>query len=199
MQLPSIIKKKGNVTGENKVYIEDYVYTYLNGLGEKSVGLPVRVALYGHAWSKEEKKFFLIYGASCVVEELQRGRDQEQIQRKYFPDYSLIGYVNIYSKSNLSEKDGYYIFYETNEPMQNYLISCYEQKGERMQQNKLTLQKDVLNKNIFAKVGELLQKAFLFCLIVLAAVSVLTINEYTRMHDFTEIAVRVMAEAEKIR
>lgn len=198
MQLPSIIKKKGNVLGENKVYIEDYVYTYLNGLGEKITGLPIRIALYGHAWSKEEKKFFLIYGASCVVEELQRGRNQEQIQSQYFPDYSLIGYVNIYSNSKLSEKDGYYIFYETNEPMQNYLISCYGQKKEGKQQNVPALPKDVSNGSPLAKAGELLKKAFLFCLTVLAAVSVLTINEYARMHDFTEMAVQVMKEAEKI-
>lgn len=146
---------------------------------------------------KRGKKFFLIYGASCVVEELQRGREQEQIQKKYFPDYSLIGYVNIYSKSKLSEKDGYYIFYETNEPMQNYLISCYKQKGEKKCEIPV-LQKDTLDRSIFAKAGALLKKAFLFCMTVLAAISVLTINEYARMYAFTEMAVRVMEEAEKI-
>ena len=210
MTLPSIIKKMGNITGENRVYIEDYAYSYLNALGEKSNGLPVRAALYGHAFTREEKRFFLIYGASHVVEELQDGRTQEQIQRDFFPEYSLIGYVNIYPGRRLSEKDGYFVFYEANEPMQNYLVSCYKKRQKQTRQEALTAQAEeekkesraVFQKRIFPgtffdRVGEVLKKALLFFLTVLAAASVLTISNYAGMHDFTRMAAQAIQETEK--
>ena len=50
MRLPSVVKQMGKVTGESRVYIEDYVYTYLNEIKKEKNSLPVRVALYGHAF-----------------------------------------------------------------------------------------------------------------------------------------------------
>ena len=67
MHLPSVVKQMGKVTGENRVYIEDYVYTYLNELKKKKNSLPVRVALYGHAFSRETIHYYLIY-----VEEMEK-------------------------------------------------------------------------------------------------------------------------------
>lgn len=191
MRLPSNIRKIGNVTGEKRVYIEDYVYTYLNGLGEEKSALPVRVALYGHACTGEKMQFFLIYGASCVVEELQNGREQEQIRRDYFPEYDLLGYVNIYSPQKLSEKEGYYIFYEANEPMQNYLVSCYKSKQAKRQQDMAGEPRK------WQSAGEAFKKALLLLLTIMAAVSVITINEYASMNAFVETVQQVIQEAEK--
>ena len=129
MRLPSVVKQMGKVTGESRVYIEDYVYTYLNELKKEKNSLPVRVALYGHAFCRENIHYYLIYGASGVVEEMENGRNQEEIGKQFFVGYSLIGYVNIYEKQNLpGTEEGCYIFYESNEAMQNYMLSCFKRK-----------------------------------------------------------------------
>lgn len=190
MYLPSVVKQIGSITGENRVYIEDYVYTYLNELKKENNKFPVRVALYGHAFHKEQKRFFLIYGASCVIEELECGREQEQIQKDFFEEYTLIGYMNLYNNQELpGEKEGCYIFYEVNEPMQNYLISCYERKNKRNIQ-----EKTAKTEKKYSFWDNLLQKVFFMLMTILAAVSVITINHYERMHEFVIMAAKAMQE-----
>lgn len=128
MQLPTIVKRIGKIEGENRIYIEDYAYAYLKELNGEKGFFPRRVALYGYTYRKENRNFYFIYGAASVIEELECCRTQEQIKKEYFEDYELIGFVNLYGKSeNLpGKKDGYYVFYEANESMQKYLLTFYE-------------------------------------------------------------------------
>ena len=129
MKLPTMVKQIGAVDGNEKVYIEDYVYAYLNELKAEKKNLPLRAALFGHVYHKENQTFYLVYGAVSIVDELAYGRSEEQVRKEYFEEYELIGYVNIYgNKQELpGKKDGYYIFYDKNEAMQNYLLFCYRQ------------------------------------------------------------------------
>ena len=142
MQLPDMVKQVGRINGKERVYVEDYVYTYLNELKkEKNVltkteflpekVFPLRIALFGHVFQKEEQNIYLVYGAACVMEELENGKNEEQIRKEFFEEYELIGYVNIYgNKQELpGKREGYYIFYEKNEAMQGYLLACYERKN----------------------------------------------------------------------
>ena len=202
MRLPKVMRQVGKVTGNNRVYIEDYAYTYLNDLKAEGKNFPLRVALYGHAFQKEAQKFYLIYGASCVVEELETGRNQEQIAKAYFGDYSLIGYINLYSGGELpGQKEGCFIFYEKNEAMQNYLVSCYERKlrGHEDDRRNLICQKEKVSEKILLKerTGSLclrcfLQKLLLFLMVIIAALSALTISSYQQMSEFTEMAARAV-------
>ena len=190
MQLPLIVRQMGKVTGENRVYIEDYAYTYLNELKKKEPGLPIRAALYGHAFSREGVHFYLIYGASDIMGEMERGRKQEEIQKTFFPEYGLIGYVNLYPRQKLPGTDkGCCIFYESNEAMQNYMVSCY--------QNKAGIRKVMETKESsgFSYIKELLQKAFLGIMAVLSAIAITIINNYSCMYDFTMMAARALQEA----
>lgn len=190
MYLPSVVKQIGNITGENRVYIEDYVYTYLNEIKKDNNTFPVRVALYGHAFNKEQKRYFFIYGASCVIEELEYGRQQEQIQKDYFEEYTLIGYMNLYNNKELpGEKEGCYLFYEVNEPMQNYMISCYERKHKRNVNSRI----DKTEKK-YSFWNTLLQKVFFMLMAIIAAVSVTTINRYDRMREFAVMAAKAIQE-----
>ena len=52
MKLPEIVKRIGYTDGEERIYVEDYVYSYLNGLREKKELFPIRAALYGHVVQK---------------------------------------------------------------------------------------------------------------------------------------------------
>lgn len=201
MRLPSVVRQMGKVTGENRVYIEDYAYAYLNELKREKHGLPVRVALYGHAYSREDIHFYLIYGASCIVDEMENGRNQDEIREAFFAEYSLIGYVNIYEKKELpGTEEGCYIFYEANEAMQNYMISCYRIK-DRIGEEKETvprlmrLKKKKEETSAFTYIKEILRKVILSITVILAAVAAAIISNYSCMYDFTMMAARALREA----
>lgn len=190
MRLPSIVKQVGNVRGETRVYIEDYVYTYLNRLKKERISLPVRVALYGHAFTGENKQFYLIYGASNIVEEMENGRSQERVQEMFFREYNLIGFVNIYDKKELPKTgDGCFVFYESNEAMQNYLISCYKRKDKSSVREKGVAAVRAGRSFLWV---ELLRKLGLSVMLMIAAVAVTTIDSYDKLYDFMLLVVHAM-------
>lgn len=196
MRLPSVVRQMGKVTGENRVYIEDYVYTYLNELKKEKNSLPVRVALYGHAFCRENIHYYLIYGASGIVEEMENGRDQEEIGKLFFGEYSLIGYVNIYEKQSLpGTEEGCYIFYESNEAMKNYMLSCFKRKNrpkEKTAAEGYEKRQSGEGRFSFSCIRELLWKTFLSLTVMLTATAVTAIDNYRCMYDFTIMAVRVL-------
>lgn len=198
MRLPSVVRQMGKVTGENRVYIEDYVYTYLNELKKEKNSLPVRVALYGHAFCRENIHYYLIYGASGIVEEMENGRDQEEIGKHFFGEYSLIGYVNIYEKQSLpGTEEGCYIFYESNDAMKNYMLSCFKRKNKPGEKEKIEAKRCEKKQSgegrfSFSCIRELLWKTFLSLMVMLTATAVTAIDNYRCMYDFTIMAVRVL-------
>jgi len=211
MQLPDIVRQIGKADEKERVYIEDYVYTYLHGLRtgtgdlEKAVSgqrvFPMRVALFGHAFRKDGCKFYLIYGASGVIEELENGKNEEQIRKEYFEEYELIGYVNIYGGGQRmpGRKEGYYIFYEKNEPMQNYLLSCYGRKTTDKTLRGLpacSIKAPVKRKVRAGGIGNTIRRLFYGGCIVVLAVAVTTINDYHKMYGFVEAADRAIASIE---
>lgn len=194
MKLPEFVKKIGTVEGKNRVYVEDYVYSYLNDLREKKSILPLRAALYGHVFHKENKCYYFVYGAACVIEELENGRDEEQTRNKFFEEYELIGYVNICKDKQIfpEKSKGYYIFYESNEAMQSYLLSCYKKECRESQ----TYIEEVPEKTTgyllkhseWRNPKELLKKLFYGICIAVLATAATTINNFERMNGFVETA-----------
>lgn len=190
MRLPSIVKQVGTIKGESQVYIEDYVYTYLHRLKKERIRLPIRVALYGHAFSRDDKQFYLIYGASNVVEEMENGRSQESIQEMFFQEYSLIGFVNIYDKKEPPQTgEGCYVFYESNEAMQNYLVSCYKRRDRYSSQGKEMTAMQTGKPFMWV---EFLRKIGLGAIIIITAVAVTAVNNYGKMCEFVVMIVHAM-------
>ncbi len=183
--MPDIVRRIGYIDEQNRVYIEDYVYSYLNGVREKADFIPLRAALFGHVIRKENAYCAMIYGASRVVEELEYGRNEEEIRKEFFEDYELIGYVNIVkNKQAVPEKGkGYFIFYESNEAMQNYLSFCYERE-------KKAKKKDKLNGDFTYPcqgkrkvcVGNLTRQIFTLAGVLILATAVCAVNDYDKMH-----------------
>lgn len=188
MQLPAMVRLVGKISGEDRVYVEDYVYTYLHELKSDDEKLPIRVALYGHIFQNESRKFFMVYGAASVIDELANGKDEEQVRKEFFEEYELIGYVNIYGNKQEwpGKKNGYYIFYETNEPMQNYLLSCFERK----KRNPVPAEKSSFS------LGEAIRKLFYGACIIILTIAVTTINDYDKMYEFMETADRAVTLTE---
>lgn len=188
MQLPEMVRLVGKINGEDRVYMEDYVYTYLHDLKAEWVNVPIRVALFGHVYQKENRKFFMIYGAASVIDELANGRDEEQVRKDFFEEYELIGYVNIYGNKQEwpGKKNGYYIFYESNESMQNYLIACFERKRRRG---------DAIKKSPFS-FGDAIKRLFYGAGILLLTIAVTAINDYDKMYGFVEAAGQAVIMAQ---
>ena len=191
MQLPEMVRLVGKINGEDRVYMEDYVYTYLHDLKMDWEKIPIRVALFGHVYCSESRKIFMIYGAASVIEELEYGRDEEQVRKDFFEKYELIGYVNIYGKKQEwpGKRNGYYIFYETNEPMQNYLIACFERKRRK---------DDTMEKSTFS-LGDAIKRLFYGMGVFLLTLAVTSINDYDKMYGFVEAANRAVIMAETDR
>ncbi len=202
MQLPTMVKQIGRVDSNERVYIEDYVYAYLNELKAEKSNLPLRAALFGHVYHRENRNFYLVYGAVSVVDELANGRGEEQVRKEYFEEYELIGYVNIYgNKQELpGKKEGYYIFYDKNESMQNYLLFCYKQKNrKRVNKNEIshTGEDDLRFFRTASRVSliDFIKRLIYGGCIIILSIAVTTINDYKKMYGFVEAAGRAAAVA----
>lgn len=204
MKLPGIVKRIGTIEGECRVYVEDYVYTYLNELRLKKDIIPIRAALFGRVQQKENKCYYFVYGATCVVEELTYGRNESQVREEFFPEYELIGYVNIYGEKQIlpDKSKGYFVFYESNEAMQNYLISCYQRENEK-EQAKFASDRGSSGAQLRAAgvgkvstIGSVLKKILYSVCIMILTIAVITINDYDKMYGFMETAHRAVAMME---
>lgn len=75
-KIPKNVKQIGNVSDSLKIYVEDYVDTYLNQLCEKEAENPVGAFLIGDVVREEELEYRYIYGA-IQMEEL--GQDENGV------------------------------------------------------------------------------------------------------------------------
>lgn len=210
MRLPWIVRQIGNASGKDRIYIEDYACSFLENCRKEESLLPVRAALYGYALQKGESHIYLIYGVSHIVAELQQGRSQEQIREMFFPEYELIGYVNLYAGQTMLEnpasqdtsgKAGFFIFYENNEAMQNYMIFCNKRK-QRMPENHRSGVKEDKHLRVKGESGRrqgkwtgFFQIFLLAVLILLTATASLAIGDYTAMREFALMAARALQGA----
>ena len=193
MKKPEFIKWTGHANEQIRVYIEDYVYSYLSGLRSEIDLLPLRAVLFGRVVKKDNVCSYMIYGACCVVEELECGRNEEQVRKDFFEEYELIGYVNICkSGQTFPGKDkGYFIFYESNEGMQNYLSFCYERKKKKESREKGLMVPGVPS-GIWAGKGlghakDALKQIFMFVCVLILAMAVCAVNSYDEMSGFVEM------------
>lgn len=181
VKLPNNIRQIGTPGEKTKIYIEDYVMTYLNQmtaektmsakvallLGEKNKNdtmdiyfvsaaievVPVEwkedgfklsadewTALYEKVNRYFEKRHMLGWFLSRPGQAATVDGQIEKIQMDNFQDKGEIFYtidaVNredafyLYEKGHLFRQHGYYIYYERNEDMQNYMIEIRQEKNE---------------------------------------------------------------------
>ena len=198
MKLPSIVKQVGEAEGNNRIYIEDYVYSYLKELKAHEEGAGCRAVLYGQIYEKEQQKFYFIYGAACVAEEFIKDRDEEQIREDFFPEWDKIGYVNVHDEKSeqTGKRSGYCIFYDANEEMQNYLLSCYNRENVE----DVSIEEKEELKNIWISGqqkdrvlgSKFIQKCLCVLIILFLGVAITTIDEYHEMYGFVEAAKRAV-------
>ncbi len=149
MELPKHTTQVGTIAANKKLYLEDYCISYMKQLCETYPEERKQIALFGTVEREKGIEYAFVYGASL----LGRGRgrtdsltnsqkeEAEIFQKEYFGEYQLVGVVistdlvneNIFWLGNGNKSipmDGYYIFYDTNEAMLNFMMKNQNEDRE---------------------------------------------------------------------
>lgn len=171
-QLPKNIRQIGDCKGKQKIYLEDYVYTYLKKLSADPSSGKAAILLGQYNWADGTAYFFLRgaleitsmeVSADSLKFEEQVWKEVGDTMEKYFRDQNILGWFlslpgdmeenderilkihlnhfggndkvlfrmepsekeeafYIYDNGALKKLDGFYIYYEKNEDMQNYMV-----------------------------------------------------------------------------
>lgn len=110
-KIPKNVRQIGNVSDTPKIYVEDYVDTYLNHLSEETKDTQKCVFLTGHTLKEEEQESVYISGAVSVpIPETQNGdivvtkeiyQKGEEECKTYFPEDRIIGWGVIWPTAHL--------------------------------------------------------------------------------------------------
>ena len=140
MDLPKNITQIGEADAACKIYVEDYVVSYLKQLNPLARDKTMAAALYGKKKTEENKIFLFVYGAGKLdfiqreTKHLSQAQMQEieRIRRQYFQDYEFLGYrilngemvegFHVYEQETCRYVTGYAQFYEKNEAMLSYML-----------------------------------------------------------------------------
>lgn len=111
-QLPKNVRQIGNVSDNPKIYVEDYVDTYLNQLRERAREQPVGVILTGELLKLEDENAVFVSGAVQMKEVKTNGNDIEitdEIMKeakeeaaRFFPECRIVGWGIIEDGSPMS-------------------------------------------------------------------------------------------------
>lgn len=155
MELPKNITQIGEVGRDCKIYVEDYVISYMKQLNRAARDKDMAVALYGRRKEENGIAYYFMYGA-CKLDFLQREvRHLSQAQRqeiegyrkRYFQELAFVGYGllngDMIEGFHVCEQDlcryisGYAQFYEKNDLMLAYMLDVREEaQPEQVDQEK---------------------------------------------------------------
>lgn len=192
IKLPKNIRQIGNPASNWKIYVEDYVYTYLHPAAEQERAEKKVCVLFGKV-HRAEKNYIFISGAVAVEPILKTVGLPEfteeaweyvyQQAKEYFSDFEIVGwsvmtsfwplhllpeFENLHRRyfegadkvmflmdpeeqeehfyrlagGNLSGQSGYYIYYEKNEAMQNFMVRQHQKEPgteQRVQEEEKTV------------------------------------------------------------
>lgn len=193
MKAESVVIHKGGKEEKYRIYVEDYVISYL----KSETGTLDLSEIFFYSYSDREAEEFIIYGA---------GRDR---QIAVFDKYNLLDKITcrltqagpvflIREKAGLYEVKGYDIFYHKNEEMQSYLVDSRQQyhktdKTEEQQQKHISVDRptpkpeDNPGKQVHNAVS--LQLGVIFILLI--AIVINSTNSYDKMKQLNQSAKEV--------
>lgn len=144
MELPKNITQIGEVGRDCKIYVEDYVVSYMKQLNRAAQDKDMAVALYGKKKEENGIVYYFIYGAGKLdflqreVRHLSQAQRQEidRLRKRYFPELTFAGYRlldgDMIEGFHICEQDicryisGYAQFYEKNDAMLAYMLDVRE-------------------------------------------------------------------------
>ncbi len=140
MELPKNITQVGEADKSCKVYVEDYVMSYMKQMNRFAEDKEIAIALYGRRSTEQDLTYCFVYGAAKLdyiqkmVKHLSQAQNQEveRLRRKYFPECEFVGYLILNGEMiegiHISEPNGcryikgYACFYEKNDNMLAYML-----------------------------------------------------------------------------
>ena len=241
-KFPKNVRQVGNVSDTPKIYVEDYVDTYLDQLRAQAKEEPEGALLLGENAVVEGQECVYITGAVriegvseengeiCIGDGVSESAQRECAE--YFPGRDLVGWalaapgrplvlsgsmVQLHEKLGLKknsifimkhpEEDeeiyfaykyhdlmqmgGYYIFYEKNPDMQNYMINTRKQIGvspsevveDRAAKNFRSAVKEKLEAQEQRSNSHLVYLTSVLLVVVVLAIGISAMNNYDKMNS----------------
>ena len=254
-RIPNNIRQIGEVGGTQRIYIEDYAYTYLCRISSENLSKGIGAVLLGQANWKEGISYLFVKSAVSLpdmeVSEEHLEFTQEiwnhvyEKNKEYFPDQEIVGwFLSIpgcsmelhqiicqthldhfggsdkilfvmeplekeeafyrYEEGKMSRQTGFYVYYEKNEPMHNFLIAQnekLEKKTEEVDDSAVHNFRKKVEKNISqdrSKPGFPVMKTAAICAAVaVLAVGVLYLNDYQKMQSAREVLAGIDQEKQE--
>ena len=254
-RIPNNIRQIGEVGGVQKIYIEDYAYTYLCRISSENLSKGIGAILLGQANWKDGISYLFVKSAVSLpdmeVSEEHLEFTQEiwnhvyEKNKEYFPDQEIVGwFLSIpgcsmelhqiicqthldhfggsdkilfvmeplekeeafyrYEEGKMSRQTGFYVYYEKNEPMHNFLIAQnekMEKKTEEVDDSAVHNFRKKVEKNILqdrSKSGFPVMKTAAICAgVAVLAVGVLYLNDYQKMQSAKEVLAGIDQEKQE--
>lgn len=244
---PKNIRQIGQVSGNQKVYLEDYVITYLKQPPSPDETMRV-VILYGKKEMMGDELCWFVNGAVGAEKDFFMEKtviDQESWQKvnemagRFFPEASVLGwaiigndstkemeeqilhtqrqyfrsdqkiyfeyntdekeeYVYLFEKGKMRQQSGYYIYYERNECMQNYMVSlrAAERHPEEFEADRAAHQFRERASEKRQEIHRRRSAALMTCLslalmLVIMVIGVTMLNNYEKMQNMEQVLYQI--------
>ena len=156
MELPKNITQIGEVDKHCRIYVEDYVVSYIKQMNGIAQNKDIAIALYGRKTVEDGVSYVFVYGSAKLnflqkaVRHLSQAQEQEieKLRKKYFSEMKFLGYRILNGEMvegfQICEQDicryveGYAQFYEKNDSMLAYML---ENRGEEVPPEKVDQEK----------------------------------------------------------
>lgn len=148
MQLPKNITQIGETNPHCKIYVEDYVISYMKQLNQYAGDKRMAVALYGIRKEEDGVTYLFFYGAGRLnflqkeCRHLSQAvlQESEKLRKRYFSDYVFLGYrlldgemvegFHVCEQGVCRYIEGYAQFYEKNDCMLAYMVDQRQEEAK---------------------------------------------------------------------
>ena len=148
MELPKNITQIGEADKHCRVYVEDYVVSYIKQMNGMAQNKDIAIALYGRRTTENGVTYLFAYGSAKLnflqkpIRHLSQAQEQEieKLRKKYFPEMTFLGYQILNGEMvegfRICEQEicryvaGYAQFYEKNDSMLAYMLENREEEAE---------------------------------------------------------------------
>lgn len=250
---PKNIRQIGQVSGSQKVYLEDYVITYLKQPPSPDETMRV-VILYGKKEMMGDELCWFVNGAVGAEKDFFMEKtviDQESWQKvndlagRFFPETSVLGwaivgndsmkeieeqilrtqkqffrsdqklyfeynteekeeYVYLFEKGKMHQQSGYYIYYERNECMQNYMVSlrAAERHPEEFEADRAAHQFRERTSEKRQEIHRRRSAALMTCLslalmLVIMVIGIAMLNNYEKMQNMEQVLYQISGKIDQ--
>jgi hypothetical protein len=185
-QIPINTRTVGNPAGHpprgNILYIEDYVHTFMHNLTQNAKNA-IKISLFGNCTEENGVLRFVISGVGVGKADasffpscnylcnaiITKKREKENNLR-----------LELYSRGVISVIEDYYIYYDQNEEMQNYLINWNSRNTQEAKTKVKECDSEEAKVSFMWNIMNALCLGFLVCFM---AYGIITINNYSKMQS----------------